>query len=201
MSMGIALDEGDLTILKVLSDTTLSMIEGEMIGMEKEGSVHVTREEALEITRRKTADLFSAACRAGAQLSEAPPEVTDRLASFGDLLGIAFQMADDLLDYSETSGKPRGQDIRERVVSLPLIYATEDEAVGPRVRELLSGSPSEADIERIQQLVTASGALERVGQDARKLAANAIRELERVELNGIRPVLVDLAMSAVDRSH
>jgi secondary thiamine-phosphate synthase enzyme len=155
----------------------------------------------LEVVRGKTAALFSAACRAGAQLSEAPPEVTDRLASFGDLLGIAFQMADDLLDYSETSGKPRGQDIRERVVSLPLIYAIEDEAVGPRVRELLSGSPSEADIERIQQLVTASGALERVGQDARKLAANAIRELERVELNGIRPVLVDLAMSAVDRSH
>jgi heptaprenyl diphosphate synthase len=110
-------------------------------------------------------------------------------------------MADDLLDYSETSGKPRGQDIRERVVSLPLIYATEDEKVGPRVRELLSGEPSEADIAHIQELVTASGALERVGQDARELAATAIRELERVELDGIRPVLVDLAMSAVDRSH
>jgi octaprenyl-diphosphate synthase len=53
MSMGIALDEGDLTILKVLSDTTLSMIEGEIIGIEKEGSIHVTREEALEITRRQ----------------------------------------------------------------------------------------------------------------------------------------------------
>jgi geranylgeranyl pyrophosphate synthase len=110
-------------------------------------------------------------------------------------------MADDLLDYSDTAGKPRGQDIRERVVSLPLIYATEDEGVGPLVRELLSGSPTEDDIELIQQLVTASGALERVGQDARQLAATAITELERVELDGIRPVLVDLAMSAVDRRH
>lgn len=155
----------------------------------------------LQVVRGKTAALFAAACRAGAQLSGAAPEMADRLASFGDLLGIAFQMADDLLDYSETSGKPRGQDIRERVVSLPLIYATEDETVGPRVRELLAGSPSEEDIERIQQLVTASGALERVGQDARELAATAISELEKVELDGIRPVLVDLAMSAVDRSH
>src|SRR5580765_2404053 len=60
-SMGIALDEGDLTILKVLSDTTLAMIEGEIIAIEKLGSIHVTREEALEIIRRKTADLFSAA--------------------------------------------------------------------------------------------------------------------------------------------
>jgi secondary thiamine-phosphate synthase enzyme len=155
----------------------------------------------IQVVRGKTAALFAAACRAGAQLSGAPPETADRLASFGDMLGIAFQMADDLLDYSDTSGKPRGQDIRERVVSLPLIYATEDEGVGPLVRELLSGSPSEDEIERIQQLVTASGALDRVGQDARKLATTAIRELERVELDGIRPVLVELAMSAVDRRH
>jgi secondary thiamine-phosphate synthase enzyme len=155
----------------------------------------------VQVVRGKTAALFAAACRAGAQLSGAEPEMANRLASFGDMLGIAFQMADDLLDYSETSGKPRGQDIRERVVSLPLIYATEDRGVGPQVRELLSGSPSEDDIERIQQLVTASGALERVGQDARQLAATAVRELERVELDGIRPVLVDLAMSSVDRTH
>jgi octaprenyl-diphosphate synthase len=155
----------------------------------------------LQIVRGKTAALFAAACRAGAQLSRAPQEMADRLASFGDTLGIAFQMADDLLDYSDTSGKPRGQDIRERVVSLPLIYATEDAEVGPRVRELLSGSPSEDDIEQIQDLVLASGALDRVGQDARQLATTAIAELERVELDGIRPVLVDLAMSAVNRRH
>jgi octaprenyl-diphosphate synthase len=62
-SMGIALDEGDLTILKVLSDTTLSMIEGEIIAIEKTGDIHVTRDEAFDIIRRKTADLFSAACQ------------------------------------------------------------------------------------------------------------------------------------------
>src|SRR2546428_11691814 len=107
--------------------------------------------------------------------------MADRLGSFGDLLGIAFQMADDLLDYSETSGKPRGQDIRERVVSLPLIYATEDEAVGPRVRELLSGSPSEEAIERIQQLVTASGAPDRVGQHSPQLSGTASGGLETTE--------------------
>jgi octaprenyl-diphosphate synthase len=155
----------------------------------------------LQVVRGKTAALFAAACRAGAQLSGARSETANRLASFGDLLGIAFQMADDLLDYSETSGKPRGQDIRERVVSLPLIYATEDLDVGARVRELLSGTPSEDEIEQIQELVTASGALERVRDDARQLAATAIRELEEIELDGIRPVLVDLAMAAVDRSH
>jgi octaprenyl-diphosphate synthase len=154
----------------------------------------------LQVVRGKTAALFAAACRAGAQLSGTPREMADRLASFGDKLGVAFQMADDLLDYSDSAGKPRGQDIRERVVSLPLIYASEDAGVGWRVRELLQGTPSEADIELIQALVTSSGALDRVGEDARRLAEKAISELDQAGLDGIRPVLVDLARTAVDRS-
>ena len=106
MSMGIALDEGDLTILKVLSDTTLSMIEGEIIGIEKEGSIHVTREEALEITRRKTADLFSAACRLPAHFAPRGDLVAaERLGEYGRCLGMAFQLIDDLLDYT---GSDRG---------------------------------------------------------------------------------------------
>src|SRR4029453_2047646 len=84
-SMGIALDEGDLTILKVLSDTTLSMIEGEIIGTEKTGSLHLTREEALDIMRRKTADLFSAACRLPAHFAPRGDLVAD--ATLGELGG------------------------------------------------------------------------------------------------------------------
>ena len=100
-SMGIALDEGDLTILKVLSDTTLSMIEGEIIGTEKTGSLHVTREEALEIIRRKTADLFSAACRLPAHFAPRGDLVAaEHLAEYGRCLGVAFQLIDDLLDLT-----------------------------------------------------------------------------------------------------
>jgi secondary thiamine-phosphate synthase enzyme len=154
----------------------------------------------LRMVRGKTAALFAAACRAGAQLSDARPETAEALTQFGDLLGIAFQMADDLLDYSKSSGKPRGQDIRERVLSLPLIYATENDTFGPRIRQLLAGSPSETEVEEIQHLVTASGALERVGQAARDLAASAVRQLEEIEVDGIRPVLADLARSAVNRA-
>ena len=154
----------------------------------------------VRMVRGKTAALFSAACRAGAQLADARAETAEALTRFGDLLGIAFQMADDLLDYSESSGKPRGQDIRERVLSLPLIYATENNTFGPRIRELLAGSLSEAEVEEIQQLVTASGALERVGQAARDLAESAVHQLEEIDVNGIRPVLTDLAQSAVNRA-
>jgi len=125
MSMGIALDEGDLTILKVLSDTTLSMIEGEIIGIEKEGSIHVTREEALEITRRKTADLFAAACRLPAHFApRGDLFAAERLAEYGRCLGMAFQLIDDLLDYTgsvEQVGKPVLNDLREGKLTMPLL--------------------------------------------------------------------------------
>src|SRR5262245_36200082 len=149
--------------------------------------------------RGKTAALVAAACRAGAQLGGARPDAVERLGRFGDLLGIAFQMADDLLDYSESSGKPRGQDIRQRVVSLPLIYATEDASLGGRVRELLAGPVADEQVREVQDLVVATGALERVGEEARGLVAAALRELDEVDLDGVRPALADLARSTVDR--
>jgi octaprenyl-diphosphate synthase len=127
MSMGIALDEGDLTILKVLSDTTLSMIEGEIIGIEKEGAIQVTREEALEINRRKTADLFAAACRLPAHFAPRGDLVAaERLAEYGRCLGMAFQLIDDLLDYTGSVaevGKPVLNDLREGKVTMPLLLA------------------------------------------------------------------------------
>jgi octaprenyl-diphosphate synthase len=126
-SMGIALDEGDLTILKVLSDTTLAMIEGEIMAIEKLGSIHVTREETLEITRRKTADLFSAACRIPAHFApDGDLIAAERLAEYGRCLGVAFQLIDDLLDYTgnvEAVGKPVLNDLREGKLTMPLILA------------------------------------------------------------------------------
>ncbi|HEY1251030.1 MAG TPA: polyprenyl synthetase family protein [Thermoanaerobaculia bacterium] len=155
MSMGIALDEGDLTILKVLSDTTLSMIEGEILGMEKEGSVHVTREEALEITRRKTADLFAAACRLPAHFAPRGDLVAaERLAEYGRCLGMAFQLIDDLLDYTGSEqevGKPVLNDLREGKLTMPLLLALpkasyeerEKVATVLREREFRSVEPSD----------------------------------------------------------
>ena len=154
-SMGIALDEGDLTILKVLSDTTLSMIEGEIIAIEKTGDIHVTREEAFDIIRRKTADLFSAACRLPAHFAPRGDLLAaERLGQFGRCLGVAFQLIDDLLDYTgteEATGKPVLNDLREGKLTIPLLLAlprasaAEREKVAAvlREREFKSVAPSE----------------------------------------------------------
>jgi geranylgeranyl pyrophosphate synthase len=153
----------------------------------------------LGVVRGKTAALFSAACASGALLSEASPEIVEALRRYGDLLGVAFQMVDDMVDFSPTSGKPVGLDIRQRVLSLPLIYAAEDLTVGPEVRSLLAGSLGDAEVGRVTELVTSSSALNRVRDEAQSLVDAAVNELERVELDGLRPTLISLARSAVDR--
>ena len=158
------------------------------------------RESYLRVVRGKTASLFAAACASGALLSEAAPEVVGALRRYGDLLGIAFQMADDMVDFSPSSGKPVGQDVRQRVLSLPLIYAAEDRVVGPEVRRLLAGSLGDAEVGRVTELVTSCEALPRVRREAEALVEDAVRELESIELDGLRPTLVGLARSAVDRN-
>ena len=157
------------------------------------------RESYLRVVRGKTAALFAAACAGGALLSEATPDVVEALRRYGDLVGIAFQMADDMVDFSPSSGKPVGLDVRQRVLSLPLIYAADDRQVGPEVRRLLEGALGDAEVSRVTELVTSSDALRRVRAEAQALVDEAVRELEAVELDGLRPTLIHLARSAVDR--
>ena len=154
----------------------------------------------LRVVRGKTAALFSAACAAGALLSGASGEIVDAVRRYGDLLGVAFQMADDMVDFSSSSGKPVGLDIRQRTLSLPLIYAAEDRTVGPEVRRLLAGALGDAEVARVAHLVTSSNALQRVRDEAQALVDAAVHELETVELDGLRPTLIGLAHSAVDRT-
>jgi geranylgeranyl pyrophosphate synthase len=130
------------------------------------GSYPGDRESYLRVVRGKTASLFAAACASGALLSGAPSDVVAALRRYGDLLGTAFQMADDVIDFSPSSGKPVGLDVRQRVLSLPLIYAAEDRVVGPEVRRLLAGALGDAEVGRVTELVTVSDALPRVRREA-----------------------------------
>ena len=188
-------DQVTRTIAGALEDICLSQIDDVATRGRYPGD-HATY---LRVVRGKTAALISAACTAGAQLSGASPELAGRMGRYGDLLGIAFQMVDDLLDYSDRSGKPLGTDIRQRTLSLPLIYATEDAGVGGEVRRLLAGELTEDAVRRIQGLVAASGALDRVGAEARGLVGAALHELDQVDFDGVGPLLIDIAHQAVDR--
>jgi len=124
-SMAMALTQDSLEIVRLLCDVTLRMIEGELYQLTKTGDVDITEEEHFEIIRRKTAHLFGGCAQIGAVLGDVTKEQELALREFGFNLGVAFQLVDDLLDYTadETAlGKPVGGDLREGKVTLPIIY-------------------------------------------------------------------------------
>ena len=191
---------GNASVTSAIAEALEAICASQIDDVALRGAYPGDRESYLRVIRGKTASLFAAACASGALLSDASPEVVTALRRFGDLLGTAFQMADDMVDFSASSGKPVGLDIRQRVLSLPLIYAAEDRVVGPEVRRLLAGALGDSEVGRVAELVSASEALPRVRREAQELIEAAVRELEAVELDGLRPTLIGLARSAVDRS-
>ena len=124
-SMAMALTQDSLEIIRLLCDVTLRMIEGELYQLTKTGDVDITEDEHFEIIRRKTAYLFGGCAEIGGMLGTVTPEQQAALREFGFNLGIAFQLVDDLLDYTAEEsalGKPVGGDLREGKVTLPIIY-------------------------------------------------------------------------------
>ena len=191
---------GNRSVTSTIAEALEAVCASQIDDVALRGAYPGDRDSYLGVVRGKTAALFAAACASGALLSEASTEIVEALRRYGDLLGVAFQMTDDMGDFSESSGKPVGLDIRQRVLSLPLIYAAEDRTVGPEVRRLLAGTLGDAEVGRVAELVVSSGALRRVHAEAETLIEEAVQELERVELDGQRPVLISLARSAVDRT-
>lgn len=124
-AVDLALSHGSLDVLRVLSDVTLHMIEGELYQLSKNGDVHINEDEHFDIIRRKTAYLFGGCAQIGGMLGGIRTEQQLALRDYGFNLGVTFQLVDDLLDFtgSETTlGKPVGSDLREGKLTLPVIY-------------------------------------------------------------------------------
>ncbi|MEX2273436.1 MAG: polyprenyl synthetase family protein [Vicinamibacterales bacterium] len=124
-SMALALTQDSLDIIRLLCDVTLKMIEGEIYQLTKQGDVDITEDEHYEIIRRKTAFLFSGCAEIGGLLGTCTGEQRAALREYGLELGMAFQIVDDLLDYTADEvalGKPIGGDLREGKVTLPIIF-------------------------------------------------------------------------------
>jgi octaprenyl-diphosphate synthase len=142
-SMALALTHDTLDIVRLLCDVTLRMIEGELYQLTKNGDAEITEDEHFEIIRRKTAYLFGGCAEIGGLLGNVTPDQRDALREYGFNLGVAFQIVDDLLDFTGHAaalGKPIGGDLREGKMTLPLIHLVQqDEQAGERiVREIIS---------------------------------------------------------------
>jgi octaprenyl-diphosphate synthase len=119
----LSLDHSDYRILHILSDAVRKMSEGELLQLEKARNLNLKEEIYYDIIRSKTASLVASACAAGAWSTTNDPDITEKMRIFGENAGMAFQIKDDLFDYSsEDVGKPTGNDIKEKKLTLPLIY-------------------------------------------------------------------------------
>ncbi|HAE13816.1 MAG TPA: polyprenyl synthetase [Bacteroidetes bacterium] len=120
----LSLDRREHRMLQITSNAVKEMSEGELLQMEKARKLDIREEIYYDIIRKKTASLIAAACSAGAASVSSDEDLIEQMRTFGELIGIAFQIKDDLLDYGDADiGKPTGIDIKERKMTLPLIYA------------------------------------------------------------------------------
>jgi len=123
----LSLDHDEFTILQILSQAVKQMSEGELLQLEKSRNLNLSEEVYFDIIRNKTASLLARACSAGAYSSSHDLQIAEKMRQFGEWVGIAFQIKDDLFDYGNSEiGKPTGNDIKEKKLTLPLIYTLQN---------------------------------------------------------------------------
>jgi octaprenyl-diphosphate synthase len=196
---------GDMRVLEVLADATNVIAEGEVLQLMNCRNADIDEESYLRVIRYKTAKLFEAAGRLGAILAGASAETERALATYGSHLGTAFQLIDDVLDYSGEAGvigKNIGDDLAEGKPTLPLIYAmrkgTAEQAA--LVRRAVS-TEGLAELEGVLAAIRGSGALEYTQRQAQAEADAARDALSAIPASQYRDSLIQLASFAVTRSH
>ncbi len=163
-------------VTKLLARTIATVSDGQIREVSAAGRLDQTEEAYREIIQRKTASLIATSCRLGGMLSDAPAETIERLDDLGVAIGMAFQLSDDIMDVissEEELRKAPGQDMREGVYTLPVLYALDDGAAGRELKELLSQGPPDGEhLARALDIVRGDGSLakarEAVTQEVRR---------------------------------
>jgi octaprenyl-diphosphate synthase len=193
-------ETGDVGAVSLLAAACLSLARGELLQRRQAGDPSVTERQYLDRCALKTGSLFSAAARLGARLSGLPERDAAALGQFAEALGLAFQVADDVLDCDgdpDTTGKPLGTDLLDGTVSLPLLLAAQRDA---EVRAVILRGAVPADVLPTLARVVASGAVADARARALELAGRAAGELEGVSAAVDRDALRDAVRIASDRS-
>lgn len=201
----LMVEPGNLRVLDILSNAAAVIAEGEVLQLSAARDLKTDENVYLQVVRGKTAALFSAATEVGGVIAQAPEEQVKALFDYGDALGIAFQIVDDLLDYqgdSSATGKNVGDDFRERKLTLPVIKAIaaadEDERAFWK-RTIEKGDQRDGDLEHALDLLNRHGALEATRQDALGWSAKAKAAMQALPEHPVRQMLIELADYVVAR--
>lgn len=201
----MSLRERSFDILDSLTTMTRWMVEGEIIQLSLVGNSHITKEQHLDIVRRKTAYMFSVCAEVGGIVAGASPEERMALSHYGLSVGIAFQLIDDVLDFVSTEsklGKPVANDIREGKLTLPLIYLMEKG--NDEHRRMIETVMQERGFESVRReevfrLVQESGTLKRARAEAARYAAEAIESLAIFPPSLYRQALLSVPRFIIER--
>lgn len=201
----LMVEPGSLRVLDILSNASATIAEGEVLQLTAARDLATTEDTYLQVVRGKTAALFSAATEVGGVIAGASDAHTSALFEYGDALGIAFQIVDDLLDVvgdSKATGKNIGDDFRERKLTLPLIKAIAAGDDHERVfwkRTIEKGNQQQDDLDYAISLMKKHGAIEATRQDALSWAHKAQSAIRTLPDHPLRNILDQLALYVVER--
>ncbi|WP_054300871.1 polyprenyl synthetase family protein [Gemmobacter sp. LW-1] len=204
-SFQLMTETGSLRVMEILSNASATIAEGEVLQLTAAQDLATTESIYLQVVRGKTAALFSAATEVGGVIAGASAEQVQALYTYGDALGIAFQIADDLLDYGGTSaaiGKNVGDDFRERKLTLPVIKAVAQADAAELAfweRTIAKGRQEDGDLEQALAIMVRHGAMEAARDDALAWAAKARAAIDTLPDHPLRGMLSDLAAYVVAR--
>jgi octaprenyl-diphosphate synthase len=204
-TMDLCLELGDVDVMRLLTTATLRMTEGEILAAQVRGRIDVDEATYMDISQRKTAELFAAACALPALFQPATLHLTDRLLAFGRDVGVSFQLVDDMLDFTaeqSTLGKPVMADLREGRLTLPLILLLQrlDRPTRQKLHAVVKSGEFEAISEaRVLEMVRTSGVLAEVQRRAREYAARAAQHAEALPPGAERDALILASEMLIDR--
>ena len=201
----LSLDNNDYKILHIVSDAVRKMSEGELLQLEKARTLNIHEEVYYEIIKNKTASLLASACAAGAWSSSNDEEKTEKLRLFGEYVGMAFQIKDDLFDYaSDTIGKPTGNDIKEKKLTLPLIYTLKncDKETRREIIYIVKNKNNDgAQVKKVAEIVTRAGGIQYATEKMNEFYKNAKDILYQFPDNDSRKGLEDLVNFVINRKY
>jgi len=201
----LSLDHNDFRILQLLSNAVKQIIEGELVQLEKSRFLNLNEEIYFDIIKSKTASLLASSCAAGAYSSSNDEVLTEKLRKFGEKVGIAFQIKDDLFDYgSEEIGKPTGNDLKEKKLTLPLIHTlnTVDRSTRKEIIYIIKNqNRNKQKIRYVLDKVIEAGGIRYAEEKMNNYRDEALSILYEFEDNDMRRGLEELVRFTTDRKY
>tara|TARA_R110001592_G_scaffold46637_4_gene148368 strand:- start:584 stop:1561 length:978 start_codon:yes stop_codon:yes gene_type:complete len=202
----LAVENKEYDLLEIMSNSVREMSEGELLQIEKARKLDITEEIYFDIIRQKTATLIASCCAAGANSAKATTEQVEKMRLFGEYTGIAFQIKDDLFDYGsngETIGKPTGIDIKEKKMTLPLIFALSKASFLEKRKMINIVKHNNNNTKKVKQVidfVIVSGGLEYANKAMLEYKEKALNILQEFEQNEANKALANLVIYTTERT-